>query len=208
MTNPILENIRHALGRPQETLLGLRPSILEPRTPASPDSEIALFLEEIENLSGVGQKLAANEVETALKNLVSEQKIGKASVWNTPLLHDLKIAEHLRALGVDVIPPNASKHQIAECDLGVTEADFILPETGTLALRSSEEKPRATSLAPRVHLAIVTPAALRADLHQVFAEAKNSHYLVFISGASRTADIELTLVLGVHGPKNLYVWVI
>lgn len=49
---------------------------------------------------------------------------------------------------------------------------------------------------------------LRADLHQVFAEAKDSNYLVFITGPSRTADIELTVTLGVHGPKNLYIWMI
>ncbi|WKZ35170.1 MAG: LUD domain-containing protein [Anaerolineales bacterium] len=44
-------------------------------------------------------------------------------------------------------------------------------------------------------------------MHQVFAEAKDSSYLVFITGHSRTADIELT-TLGVHGPKNLYVWML
>jgi len=45
-------------------------------------------------------------------------------------------------------------------------------------------------------------------MHYVFAEAKNSSYLVFITGHSRTADIELTVTLGVHGPKNLYVWML
>ena len=84
----------------------------------------------------------------------------------------------------------------------------MLPETGTIGLLSSTEKPRAVSLLPRVHLAIVTPAALRADMHQVFAEAKSSNYLVFITGPSRTADIELNVTLGVHGPRNLYVWMI
>jgi L-lactate dehydrogenase complex protein LldG len=109
---------------------------------------------------------------------------------------------------VELISPNASKHEMALCDLGITEADFFLPETGTLVLRSSMERPRAVSLLPRIHLAIVRPELLRADMHQVFAEAKNQHYLVFITGPSRTADIELTVTLGVHGPKNLYVWMI
>ncbi len=129
-------------------------------------------------------------------------------MWNTPFLDQLRIAEILQTLSVELVSPNADKHDMAKCDLGITETDFILPETGTLALYSSAEKPRAVSLLPHVHLAIVRPAALRPDMHQVFAEAKDSHYLVFITGPSRTADIELTVTLGVHGPKNLYVWMI
>src|SRR5512140_3294433 len=97
---------------------------------------------------------------------------------------------------------------MALCDLVVTEADYLLPETGTLVLKSSALKPRAVSLLPRIHLAIVGPEILRADLHQVFAEAKDSNYLVFITGPSRTADIELTVTLGVHGPRNLFVWML
>jgi L-lactate dehydrogenase complex protein LldG len=139
--------------------------------------------------------------------LVTEQNIRKATVWNTPRLKQLKIFTYLSYLGVELISPNSDKHTIAQCDLGITEADYILPETGTLVLRSSAEKPRAVSLAPRVHLALVHPSMLRPDMHQVFAEAKDSHYLVFITGPSRTADIELTVTLGVHGPKNLYVWI-
>lgn len=207
MSNPILENIRRSLGRTNQTPLSLRPAILGSRQPESVDSEVASFLDEIKKLSGVGQKISSVEIESALKKLIIEQDIRKATVWNTPLLNQLQIADYLRTLGVELVSQNADKHKIAECDLGITEADFILPETGTLILRSSAEKPRAVSLVPRMHLAIVTPCALRADMHQVFAEAQNHHYLLFITGPSRTADIELTVTLGVHGPKNLYVWV-
>ena len=208
MTNPILENIRRSLGRTDHTPLGLRPTIHESRHAESVDSEIERFLVEIKKLSGVGQKLSPLDIESALKILVAEQNIRKATMWNTQYLKQLNVAEHLQSLGVDLISSNADKHEIAQCDLGITEADFILPETGTLVLRSSAEKPRAVSLVPRVHLAVVRPEMLRADMHQVFAEAREDRYLVFITGPSRTADIELTVTLGVHGPKNLFVWMI
>lgn len=206
MTNPVIDNIRRSLGRTDQTPLSLRPAIYEPRLPESVDSEIGRFLGEVKKLSGVGQQLSPTALDFAVKTLVTEQNIRKATVWETPHLRQLGITEILNSLGVDLVSPNASKHEMASCDLGVTEADYLLPETGTLVLRSSTEKPRAVSLLPRVHLAIVRLEMLRADMHQVFAEAKDSHYLVFITGPSRTADIELTVTLGVHGPKNLYVW--
>ena len=109
---------------------------------------------------------------------------------------------------MEIVSPQADKHLVAECELGVTGADAALPETGTLLLRSSPDRPRVVSLLPRVHLAIFTAAALRADLHQAFAEAKDAGYSVLVTGPSRTADIELTLTLGVHGPKALYAWVL
>jgi len=208
MINPVIDNVRTALGRTVQTPLGLRPAIYKSRQPESLEAEIEQFLVEIKKLSGVGQKLALSDMDSALKDLIAEQNIRKATVWETPHLKQLGITEILNSLGVDLVSPNADKHDMAQCELGVTEADYMLPETGTLVLRSSTEKPRAVSLLPRVHLAIVDPEMLRADMHQVFAEAKNSHYLVFITGPSRTADIELTTTLGVHGPKSLYVWMI
>jgi L-lactate dehydrogenase complex protein LldG len=206
MTNPVIENIRRALGRTAQSPLSLRPAIYEPRLPESVDSEIERFLGEVKKLTGVGQELSPSDIDSSLKTLVAEQNIRKATVWETPHLRQLGIAEILNSLGVEIISPNANKHEMAQCDLGITEADYLLPETGTLVLRSSAERPRAVSLLPRVHLAIVRPEILRADMHQVFVEAKDSNYLVFITGPSRTADIELTMTLGVHGPKNLYVW--
>jgi len=208
MTNAIIDSIRQSLGRTVQTPASLRPAIYKPRLPESLDSEVETFLREVKKLSGVGQKLSASDIDSALKTLVAEQNIRKATVWDTPYLQQLQITNSLSSLGVELVSPNADKHEMAQCDLGITEADYLLPETGTLVLHSSAEKPRAVSLLPRVHLAIVCPDMLRADMHQVFAEAKDKKYLVFITGPSRTADIELTVTLGVHGPKNLYVWML
>jgi len=208
MTNPIIENIRLSLGHTDRTPIDLRPAIYESRQAESLKSEVERFLDEIKKLSGVAQELSVPELDSALKILVAEQNIRKATVWETPRLRQLGITEIFNSLGVELVSPNASKHEMAQCDLGITEADYLLPETGTLVLKSSAEQPRGVSLLPRMHLAIVHPERLRADMHQVFAEAKNHNYLVFITGPSRTADIELTVTLGVHGPKNLYVWMI
>lgn len=208
MTNPVIESVRRSLGRTTQSPLGLRPAIHEARQPESAGSEIERFLSEIKKLSSVSRRLSPDGIAEALKVLVSEQNIQKATVWDTTYLKQLGIADSLRSLGVELVSPNADKHDMALCDLGITEADYILPETGTLVLRSSAEQPRAVSLLPGIHLAVVRPEMLRADMHQVFAEANDSHYLVFITGPSRTADIELTVTLGVHGPKSLYVWII
>jgi L-lactate dehydrogenase complex protein LldG len=208
MTNPTIENIRRALGRTDQSPLSPRPAIYPPRQTESAGAEIDRFLREIKKLSGVGRKLASGETEPALRTLLSEQDIRTATAWDTATLKELGIPAMLQAHGVKLVSPNADKHEMATCDLGITEADFILPETGTLVLRSSAAQPRAVSLLPRVHLAIVRPDGLRADMHQVFEEAKDDGYLLFITGPSRTADIELTVTLGVHGPKNLFVWIL
>ena len=208
MSNPVIDNIRLSLGRTASTPPGPRPDIIKPRQPGPVDAEIERFFQELSRVSAVGLRMQPDGITSALKALVDEHKIKKATVWDTPILKQLQIGDCLRLLGVELVAPNAEKHVMAQCELGVTETDFILPETGTLVLRSSVEMPRAVSLLPRVHLAIVTTAALRADLHQVFAEAKESHYLVFITGPSRTSDIELTPTLGMHGPKFLFVWML
>jgi L-lactate dehydrogenase complex protein LldG len=206
MTSTVIENVRRALGRTVDSPITPRPGTHEARPSGSIDTEIQTFLSEVKKLSGVGTNVLPSQIDSELKALIQEQNIRRATVWETPRLKLLGIAEILNSLGVNLVSPNAGKYEMATCDLGVTEADYLLPETGTLVLQSSAGKPRAVSLLPRVHLAIVRPEMLRADMHQVFAEAKERHYLVFITGPSRTADIELTVTLGVHGPRNLYVW--
>lgn len=180
-----------------------------PRTPGGASAEIEMLLGEIAKLGGQTRRMARRDrIESALAELVNVEQVKKATLWETEELDKLGVADILRGLGVDLVSPHADKHLLAKCDLGVTSVDAALPETGTLLLRSSPERPRMVSLLPRVHLAIVRPSALLADLSQAFAEVKHDGYFVFVTGPSRTADIELTVTIGVHGPKALYVWAV
>jgi L-lactate dehydrogenase complex protein LldG len=182
---------------------------VQPRVAGPLEAEIELLFAEITKLSGVPRRLAGRDaLSAALADLVTAEAVRKATLWTTPDLQPLDLAGALGGLGVEIVSPQAGKTRVAECELGVTGVDAALPETGTLVLRSSPDRPRVVSLLPRVHLAILRPAALRADLHQAFADVQGDGYCVFVTGPSRTADIELTLTLGVHGPKALYVWLL
>ncbi len=210
----ILARVRESLGRPAGAQPAGAPSPLPPtarvgpRRPGDPEAELSQLLTEIEKLSGVTRRLTGREaLRAALVELVKTEEVKKATLWSTPDLAAWEAATTLEALGVEIVPPEAGKRRVAECELGVTGVDAALPETGSLLLRSSPERPRIVSLLPRVHLAILTPAALRPDFHQALAEAKDAGYCVLVTGPSRTSDIELTLTLGVHGPKSLYAWV-
>ncbi len=205
-SNPVIENVRRSLGRQPGQATPARPPILPARQPGDQEAELDLLLKEINAVAGVAQRMDPTRLEAALADLVQSQNIRRACLWQTPFIQELQLTDLLQRLGVEIIPAQAEKHVLATCDLGVTEVDFALPQTGTLALLSAPEKPRTVSLVPRVHLAVLRPQALRADLHQVFAEASRQPYLIFITGPSRTSDIELTLTIGVHGPQGLYVW--
>jgi L-lactate dehydrogenase complex protein LldG len=204
----ILGNVRMALQRRIDSPAPVVPDVARfpYRTPGDESTEIDLLLSEIAKLSGVTRRITAKEIKPALAELVKAESVKKATLWETPELRELGMAKMLQSLGVELVSPHAPKYQVAECDLGVTMVDAALPETGTLVLRASAERPRVVSLLPRVHLAILRPSALRAELGQALAEIKDKGYAVMITGPSRTADIELTVTIGVHGPKALHVW--
>lgn len=95
-------------------------------------------------------------------------------------------------------------------DVGVTLADFGIAETGTLVLNSNSEETRLSTMLCERHVAILPVSHIRdtalsmADELRSLTE-KESSYTAFITGASRTADIERVLALGVHGPLELYI---
>jgi L-lactate dehydrogenase complex protein LldG len=105
-----------------------------------------------------------------------------------------------------------AEHQRAELfgtDCGITTCRGAIAETGSLILVPTPAEPRLLSLAPEVHLAVLERAGLVARLEDFIAggsyQRELPSNLVLVSGASRTADIELVLAVGVHGPKRLLV---
>jgi L-lactate dehydrogenase complex protein LldG len=102
-----------------------------------------------------------------------------------------------------------STGNIFEIDVGITTAQAAIAETGTLILDSSRERNRLVSLVPPVHIAIVDASSIFQTLGEALAfvhhDGNVSPAVTFVTGPSRTADIELTLTIGVHGPQELYV---
>lgn len=123
---------------------------------------------------------------------------GRIAISDAPLLKRLVNGE---------VAPDA--HEIFAFDVGISTAQAAIADTGTLILDSACERHRLVSLVPSVHVAIVDATSIFQTLGEALAFVHQdndiSPAVTFISGPSRTADIELTLAIGVHGPQELYV---
>jgi L-lactate utilization protein LutB len=110
-------------------------------------------------------------------------------------------------VGLGDVAPSAT--EIFHYDVGITTAQAAIAETGTLILDAAKERHRFASLVPPVHIAIVDAASIFQTLAEALAFIHKDNHIspavTFITGPSRTADIELTLAIGVHGPQELYV---
>ena len=130
--------------------------------------------------------------------------------WDAPLIE--KIA--LEKFGVEFLLDRAGESDFVKTaigsDVGITTVDYALADTGTLVLISGQGRARAASLLPPVHVALVETRQIIAGLDDLFGllaenDGELASAVTFITGPSRTADIELTLVVGVHGPQQLHV---
>ena len=106
----------------------------------------------------------------------------------------------------------ATRELIFAADAGITNVAALLAETGSLVMSSSPEQPRSPSLLPPLHIAIAKEGQIVADLFDLFeaysAEKLPASNVVLITGPSKTGDIELKLVTGVHGPGEVHVIVL
>ena len=190
------------------------------------------FRQEFERVAGVFHRvpdLAA--VPDAIVAIARERGVERLVTWD-PAILGFDAAPRLAAAGCAVVAARAGQEDeasrmrhradAAAAQLGVTGADFVLAETGTLILLSGAGRPRSTSLLPDAHVAVFGRDRLLESLEQVGVMLEDLHadpdvttsgatsgamsgaMINFITGPSRTADIELTLTRGVHGPKEVH----
>lgn len=170
-------------------------------------SALALIEQFKQSLEAVdGHCIVTTDVTDALSRIITDLKAQRLAISD-----DAEIARALHATDLEIeelgIAPNA--HDIFRFDVGISTAQVAIAETGTLVLDSSCERHRLVSLVPPVHIAVVNASAIRETLSEALTLLQNekeiSPTVTFITGPSRTGDIELTLTIGVHGPQQLYV---
>ena len=111
--------------------------------------------------------------------------------------------------GVSLVTDNLREHA-ASLHTALTLADWGIADTGSLVLDSSSEDLRLATMLAEIHVAVLPLSRLKADAFALEDElnrlmATPPRYLAFITGPSRTADIERVLTIGVHGPGELHV---
>jgi L-lactate dehydrogenase complex protein LldG len=183
-------------------------------------SRVAMFLK---NLEAVGGRcfVAQTHVEVAqiVADIITELRAKSQPVQRVALSNDPQVEQLMKSASNDVeVTTTPNPADLFRYDIGISTAQAGIAETGTLVLDSESERHRLVSLVPPVHIAIVNAGNICRTLAEALAGVRTSRnaqgtpqtrelsrVITFITGPSRTADIELTLAIGVHGPKELYV---
>ena len=152
------------------------------------------------------------EAAEALRRIIEERGALKVAVSDSAIAR--RVLEGAGAGSEVEVLEAATAEELFECDLGITGAQWAVAETGTLVIESDAERNRLASLVPTAHVAVVGAGRVRQTLGEVLSEIGSggaerlSRAVTFITGPSRTSDIELTLAVGVHGPADLYVIIV
>jgi L-lactate dehydrogenase complex protein LldG len=156
-----------------------------------------------------------SQIEAVLRytvNLTLEQKGRTIAAPGLDADSRQKLEELGRAAGLAVLQPPLSNH-LNEIHTALTGADWAIAETGTLVLDSASEDLRIATMLSETQVAWIPASRIvpeAAALSDYLVEKMKSPpgYLSFITGASRTADIERVLAIGVHGPQELHLLIL
>lgn len=154
----------------------------------------------VERVDGVGEVV----------DYIRREARGPVLLPAAPSIDRLGLAEHLEAASLELLRDFGRSEAAQRC-CGLTGANFALADTGTLVLESTSEQLRLATTLTEQHFALLDPRKILADglaavpYLREFHRRSERNYLAYISGPSRTADIERVLTIGVHGPKELHI---
>ncbi len=144
--------------------------------------------------------------------------------WSHPLVESLNLPAALSEKKIPVFITDLkataeedAQQRIVEAYIGITSADFCMADTAALVMRTRPGQARTVSLLPAIHIAVIELDHIIADLKELYALLKwdphvrqdgLTNCMTFISGPSKTAEIEATMVHGAHGPREVHVFII
>ena len=155
------------------------------------------------------------------------------AVWQHPLIQRLNLPDALASENIpmhvttldDPRPEGLSepeirdrlRQQVIDAYIGITSADYCMAATASLVMRTRPGQARSVSLVPSIHIGVIYLDQIIWDLKELYAllsfdpdvsKEGLTNCMTYISGPSKTADVEATMVHGAHGPREVYVYVI
>jgi L-lactate dehydrogenase complex protein LldG len=178
------------------------------------------FCEEVTAVGG--QTFIVDSVEGArskLRELLSAANAASAVCWRHAVLDRIGLRSFLGEAGVEGLdheflsnlPAEKRRARLLACDVGITSCEAAIAEIGSLMMCSGPGRERLASLIAPVHIAVVERRQIVPDLMDAFRLLSTNNLpsnVTFITGPSKTGDIELQLTTGVHGPGVWQVIVI
>ncbi|MFC1781959.1 lactate utilization protein C [Planctomycetota bacterium] len=146
-----------------------------------------------------------------LLDLIGEMSLRKLLVADDPELKQLGVFEALKnqpdidLLSFNINDQDSLLKAAFAADGGIGTAAWALAETGALVLTTSPTQPRLLHLVPPVHICVVTADRIKADLLDLLLPENLAGCVTLMAGPSKTSDIEMKLVTGVHGPTAEYI---
>jgi L-lactate dehydrogenase complex protein LldG len=145
------------------------------------------------------------EFATTLKVMVEELHLGPVFCLESGLIALLKKSG---------VPVESSEEKFPDLKAGLTGCEYLISRLGSVMVSSRQGSGRRLFVYPEVHIVHAYQSQLVPDLQEALAGMRQRYgnnlpsMISVISGPSRTADIEKTLVMGAHGPKELYVFLV
>lgn len=203
----ILQRLRRARKPFAEISIPQQYLPMVPLREKSPDALIRRFIQEAGKLSCIVHQ-AANDQDALSLLLKIVDKDKAVSCWDEQHFPLQNLHTLLKSNGISISAPDDPTVRI-----GITGVNAALAATGSLVLSSGEGRYRSPSLLPLVHVALIRQDQILPDLESWIAQQRSTNLssfgsssnIVIISGPSRTADIAMELIKGMHGPREVHV---